>query len=458
MRILGLSVVVCLQACASVGQDVAEETLSIPSAGDDAPAAPATTEELAAPDRCVAELEVPSPVAACATPVDAAAVEACSAGHAALHEGRGYDTLAEAIAAAGIGEEVTVCPGTFSGPVVVDRPILLGAADPRPGATVIDGGSDGRGVEILARALVRGFTILGREGAPAPSGVLAEADGVVLECLTLEDHRAGAVGGPGRDLTVRTSTFRGNRAPGGGAAIAARSGLRVEDCAFVQNASSAGGAVTAGGDLTITRSWFERNFAEVEAGALAWSERAPAALEIEDSVFLCNGSGGEAGAVRADGGAQTLLTIAGATFAGNVAASQGGALEVDAWGALDLALLDSTFTTNGSSYGGALLVVGPMEGGVAAALDGVAFTDNVTERGGSAVTFDVGGPTGAVEARELALLRNRGGSGAVDLSRRIELTCTDCDLGSGDDDNLPHDVAKAGAEAYDLAGRGTFEL
>ncbi len=458
MRRFGAVVAVCLQGCSPVYLDERPLPTATETSGAATASSPATTVTAAAPESCD-ELAVPAVPAPCGSAPDPVAVADCAAGYAALHLGLGYPTVAAGIAASAPGEVVVVCPGTWPGPVVVDREIVLEAADPSPGATVIDGQGASRGVEVLASATVRGLTVREGPGSLEPSAVLVEADEVVLECLTLEDNRGGAVAARGRDLTVRTSTFVRNHAPTEGAALKASSGLVVEDCVFSENAAGfEGGAIVARGDVTIVRSAFERNSAEVEGGAVAWGDWDPASLEIVDSTFACNVAGAQGGAVDVGARSDDGVVVRGSTFAGNFAALQGGAIELGSWGALEVEIADVTFVANASPLGGALLFVGPLADGVRAAITSTSFTDNVTDRGGSAIAIDSRAPFGELRVEGSSLLRNRGGAGAIDLTTPIDLVCTACDLGSGDDDNQPHDVSKAGDTPLDVAGPGTFEL
>src|SRR5688572_11191205 len=195
----------------------------------------------------------------CTMPIDAIVVADCAAGgHAAMWNGIGFGTIADALDAAGAGDLVQVCPGTWSGPVQVDREVLLEAADPTPGATVIDGGGSSRGLEVRNPSTIRGLTV--RNGSDL--GIQVTTQGVVLECMTVEDNREGGIDA-WDGLVLRTSTLRRNKAGYEGGALAGGGTFLVEDSRFEGNISdNGGGAVAIRGDATFTRTTFTDNVAD----------------------------------------------------------------------------------------------------------------------------------------------------------------------------------------------------
>ncbi|MGE5504390.1 MAG: nitrous oxide reductase family maturation protein NosD [Actinomycetota bacterium] len=98
------------------------------------------------------------------------------------------EDLAARIAAASAGDTVTLAPGTWSGPVVIDKPLTIqGPAD-----AVVDGGGTGTVIRITAPDVtLRGFTVRhsGIRQEDIDSGVFADkgADRAVIEDLTVED-------------------------------------------------------------------------------------------------------------------------------------------------------------------------------------------------------------------------------------------------------------------------------
>ncbi|MCA9289563.1 MAG: nitrous oxide reductase family maturation protein NosD [Phycisphaerales bacterium] len=118
------------------------------------------------------------------------------------------DDLQARVRAAAAGETITVAPGTYRGPLVIDRPLRLVAA----GAVVIEGPGEGDVIDISAPDVtVRGFTIRGtgesldRENA----AVVVTAPRVTIEDNRIEDALFGIYlkAAPG-------SVIRGNRIGG----------------------------------------------------------------------------------------------------------------------------------------------------------------------------------------------------------------------------------------------------
>jgi predicted outer membrane repeat protein len=203
----------------------------------------------------------------CAVGPDAASLASCAVGgFAALLGGVGYTGVDLALSAAVDGDTVVVCPGTWPGDLVVSAELLLVAADPTPGATVIDGGGVTGGLEISATSTVRGLTVRNGRRSSGGGGIVVTAPSTVLECMTVLDNRSrggGGVSASGAGLVVRTSTFTGNTAGYDGGGLVARAGVTIEDCVFDQNTSGyEGGAVALDGDAVITRSWFGQNLAD----------------------------------------------------------------------------------------------------------------------------------------------------------------------------------------------------
>jgi hypothetical protein len=180
------------------------------------------------------------------------------------------------------------------------------------------------------------------------------------------DWGGGAIYAVTGVLTVRRSTFAGNRGGNGGAlgSIAAR--ITVEDSRFEGNATQPaignpfaggsgghGGAIyvdgTSLGALTLRRTTFAANQAANLGGAIhSWMYGLPSALEIEDCTFAGNAGTTNGGAVFHMNG---RLSISGSTFSGNTVVGQGGAVwegEADA-GQTPVTITNSTFTGNSAT-------------------------------------------------------------------------------------------------------------
>jgi hypothetical protein len=377
---------------------------------------------------------LPEADVSCDAGPDEAALADCSAtGAAALVGGTPFPTVADAVGAALSDEVVTVCPGTWDGTFVASVPLVIQAADPTGGATVLDPSN----AHFHASVTVRGLTL--RNGS-----TLLEADApAVLECLVVEGATRSAVVANAA-LTVRDSVFRDNLAQEGrtahdGAAVQAWSGLVLEDSWFGNNrARYAGGALFVFGDATVSRSVFAGNHAEYEGGAIAWGALDPFELTIDGSHFVCNSSGYEGGAVDAGVRAADVVTVRGTTFEANHARYEGSAITLGSWGAVDFTAEDTLFVGNDGSRG-ALDIGGWLEdGGASVSLVRTSFTDNVARSGASAIGVNGWVQVLSFDAQELVVQRNLGGSGALDRGPG-SFSCTGCDWGTGGDENLPAD-------------------
>jgi hypothetical protein len=112
------------------------------------------------------------------------------------------------------GDTIEVMPGTYSGPILVDKAVRLIAVD-GPSATVLDGGGLGPVVDITAGAQVRGFTITGGGGPVSIGGVrIASAETVRLRGnVVFENHPTGDAGIPVGGVRIvlgSTAILRGN--------------------------------------------------------------------------------------------------------------------------------------------------------------------------------------------------------------------------------------------------------
>jgi predicted outer membrane repeat protein len=188
------------------------------------------------------------------------------------------------------------------------------------------------------------------------------------------DVGGGAIYAQGGIVTIRNSTFTGNRGGNGGAIGNLQARFTIEDTTFTGNVTNAaagqfggvGGAIyidgSGGGQLVIRRSRFTGNVATRTAGAIhTYLYAGGTAMTIEDTTFENNRAEQNGGAIYHQQGG---LTIARSTFAGNTTRGQGGAI----WllQASPTSISNSTFSgnsatgiapNNGSSgLGGAILI------------------------------------------------------------------------------------------------------
>jgi nitrous oxidase accessory protein len=100
------------------------------------------------------------------------------------------DDLADLLAATEPGGHLTLPAGTYTGPVVIDEPVILEGED----LPIIQG--DGTGSVITVRApgtVLRGIVVRGSGAGPTdnPAGIRIEADDVTIEGVVVLDSYAG---------------------------------------------------------------------------------------------------------------------------------------------------------------------------------------------------------------------------------------------------------------------------
>ena len=187
------------------------------------------------------------------------------------------------------------------------------------------------------------------------------------------DVGGGALYAQGGIVTIRNTSFLGNRGGNGGAIGNLQARFTIEDSLFQGNTTNAhagdggnGGAIyidgSGNGQLVIRRSTFRANTASWIGGAIhTYMYAGASGMTIEDSLFENNTTEQNGGAIYHQNGS---LTIARSTFSGNQTSGQGGAL----WllQATPTAITNSTFTGNrangippnsgSSGLGGAILI------------------------------------------------------------------------------------------------------
>ncbi|MBV7410077.1 nitrous oxide reductase family maturation protein NosD [Maritimibacter sp. DP1N21-5] len=148
--------------------------------------------------------------------------------------GPGQDALATALARARPGDELVLPPGTYAGPVEIDRPVTLTGDDAR-----IVGPGAGSVITVTAPDVtLRGLAVSGAGASLADldSGIrlLKGADRARLEGLTLEGNLIGIDVHGARDVVVRGNTILGRNdlrvaERGPGVYVWNAPGLTVED-------------------------------------------------------------------------------------------------------------------------------------------------------------------------------------------------------------------------------------
>ena len=206
----------------------------------------------------------------------------------------------------------------------------------------------------------------------------------------LEDHslqQGGAITNGG-EMTITGSTFEGNQAGKIGGAIFNSGTLTVNGGSFEGNmADEAAGAIynADGAKLTVDGVSFKENTAKFGGAinnAKTASNKEAATLTVKNSQFIGNTSlNSQGGAIRNQG---TITEISGSTFKGNKA-SNGGAINNGEWGQIKL-ITNSVFDGNEATLenaardGGAILNRGTI-GSIADST----FTNNKTSGAGGAI-------------------------------------------------------------------------
>jgi nitrous oxidase accessory protein len=145
------------------------------------------------------------------------------------------ETLGAVLAAASAGDIVELAPGTYPGPLVIDRRVALVGQD----GVVIDGGGTGRVIEITAEgARLSQLTIRhsGIDLAHMDAGVFLgrTAKGAIVEDLRLEDNLIGIMVWGAADSMIRRNVIRGRHdlrasETGNGVYVWNAPGAHVED-------------------------------------------------------------------------------------------------------------------------------------------------------------------------------------------------------------------------------------
>ncbi len=414
-----------------------------------------------------------APVAESAEPQDSTTDSfvptGCAAGAAALVGEVEFSTVSEAVTAAPDGATVDVCPGTWMGRIVVERPVAIHGAG--PGITVLRG--DGSGSVIVIRedafADVEGLTITGGIGEPdawggASGGAVFASGGFALRDVSITGNTAVYGGGIttwGADGTLDRVTLGHNSASicGGGAFLfsgrvalrdswveantSARDGggvcawdtwVTAERCTFEANTSGedGGGFFADGGTVELSACAFRQNAGRYGGGVRYSSNEYPS-LTVEECRFEGNHAsvGGGLDAFHDDGHWYAPLVVSRSQFVANTAEWCAGLSMSSGYANMSVELRDSEVTSNlATDAGGGVC-------GYAMVVSGSTITDNEAVGAG-------GGLYGWVELSNSAVLRNVAGTGGGAWRDTDPFSSSASDWGDGGvDDNVPDDIADA---------------
>jgi hypothetical protein len=226
--------------------------------------------------------------------------------------GATFTTIGAAIAAAGNGDTIEVCAGTYAERLEIVNKALTLRATAGAASTTIDAGAGGTAIAVVLSpggVRIDGFTIT--RGAAAVQGggircVDSKLDVVasVVRDSTAPDSGAGLFA-ERCVVDIGGTTFTQNAAGkvGGGVLFVEATGT-VHDSQLVANSAQLrGGGAYSNSDVTFTNNAFTDNTAGWTGGGLHIVKHAPL---IEGNTFLRNSAPNDGGGIYLDQGSATL--------------------------------------------------------------------------------------------------------------------------------------------------------
>jgi hypothetical protein len=370
--------------------------------------------------------------------------------------GCAHDSPQAAVAAAGPGATIQVCPGTYGGAVTIGTDLTLRGAG--AGRTILDGEETARPLAVAEGATVSVERLTVTKGAAETGGGVLNLGTLEMTACAVVDNAATGSGGFGGDgggirnglgaeLTMTGCTIRGNRTGsgfGGGIYNVVDGKLTLNDCTIEENTAVAesggfgGGVTNFGGRLEVENCTIRGNRSTSASGgiyALNSNNVTITDSEIRDNhganggglgmgggvvsgcTIVDNRSGGQAGGVSAGTGA----SFTDCTIAENRAAGDGGGIE--AIGTVELT--GCVIRDNEASYrGGGLAMVG------AVTAEDCVFSGNRAENDGGGIVAHSGALTLAASQ-----VRNNtaGGEGGGIRTYYADVTLQDGSTVSGND-------------------------
>ncbi len=271
---------------------------------------------------------------------------------------RQHRRLQAAIDAAAPGDTVWVSAGTYRGPFVIKKRLVL-FGDGGPAKTILDGRDSVRvlHVEGVTRAAIIGFRIQNGKAAGG-SGIYCLRDTMLQigSCDIRGNWEAGVAAWQCGPIQIVDSEISENHGSG---VTASNSKLQLIHTTFRDNHAPSGGAVAlTSTELTVARECiFQSNRADDGTGGGLFAESSP--LHLLDCLFRENTAAAGGGAIGARDSSD--LRIRSCFFARN-RSSSGGAVLTDL-SSLDLQL--SIFTKNrATGAGSAVQILGRRTAGV----------------------------------------------------------------------------------------------
>ncbi len=291
-----------------------------------------------------------------------------------------HKTVQAGIDAASDGDTIWVAAGTYGGPIMVKKRLIL-FGDAGSDNTFLDGGDSVRVLDMegVKGAAILGFTI--RHGkANAGGGIHCVRDTSIMfsSCVFEKNWESAISAWQCGDLNLSDLTFVENQ----GSAVSLNfSTAIVRLCTFQKNIGYTGGAISfvhSSATLPIRQCSFEENSADAATGGAVNADSSD--VMIADCQFKGNSAKVAGGAISAMNG--TKMMVAHCQFFQNHAAASG-AVHVDKAG---LNLGFSIFNQNKAiALGSAIGVVGRAQANINPIFQNNTFYKNASTSEGSAI-------------------------------------------------------------------------
>jgi nitrous oxidase accessory protein NosD len=292
---------------------------------------------------------------------------------------RDHKQLQAAIDAAAPGDTVWVAAGTYQGPFILKKPLVI-FGDGGSEATILDGGDSVRVLHIegVARASILGFRIQ-RGKAPGGGGIYCLHDSMLQigSCDIRSNWEAGVAAWQSGPIQIIDTEISENK----GSGISANgSKLQLTRVKLRENRGFSGGGVSlVSSELMVARDCtFDRNRAEGGTGGGLNADSSSA--RISSCTFSGNTSAVAGGALAVVNGSD--LTVRKGRFTSNRAASGGGLLVDRSSLILDYSVFDKNRAT---AAGAAVQILGRKTAGVNPILNNITYYRNGTDGEGAAI-------------------------------------------------------------------------
>ncbi len=194
-----------------------------------------------------------------------------------------YPTIQEAVDAAVNGDEILVAEGTYVGSgesvvEIVGKSITLRASNAAPGATIIDGLNERRGIDCFGSktsgTVIEGFTIIDGQADQGGAVSIRSCDVTVMDC-TMTDNSASSSGGAlyctYGDVNVSNCQFMGNDSAGDGGGLFVRyCTTTFSNCDIMNNTANltGGGLYLRDSDSSLVEMTIEGNASATSGGGM----------------------------------------------------------------------------------------------------------------------------------------------------------------------------------------------